>query len=439
MNVRRYTAADMRGALNLVRIEHGPDAVIIGNRRVGNLVEVTVAIDSDEAHREHARGIAPPAPPPAHTPAPLASAGEGGRDANALLTQPQQLRTGTADGAGVLGFAATLEARAAARREDPPREPAGASSRANDGSINEELRTLRRMLETQLATLAWNDLTRRAPLATELLRELTEFGFSQDVAAQVADALPVNLDFTRARRLALARLADRLAVSGDRWGEFGGTVALVGPSGVGKTSALARLATRWTMRHGTGDLALIGADSQRLGAHEHIARLGRLIGAPTFCVEGAAEIPDVLARLHKQRLILIDTTGVSPRSPDFESQMNALRAGGAQVEIALTLSAASQSAVIEETVARFGAWRPAACILTKLDEAVSLGGALSAVMRAGLPIAYTSEAGGLADELRPARSLDLICRAVQLAEQFGAAADDDMLARRFGGTVHAAS
>ena len=91
-------------------------------------------------------------------------------------------------------------------------------------AVNGELKTLRRMLETQLAALAWNDLTRRAPLATELLRELTEIGFAADVAAQVADQLPPALDFTGARRLAIARLADRVAVTGDRWCEHGGIV-----------------------------------------------------------------------------------------------------------------------------------------------------------------------------------------------------------------------
>ncbi len=105
------------------------------------------------------------------------------------------------------------------------RRPAGAIAEddplaglpAEGTVINGELQTLRRMLETQLAALAWNDLTRRAPLATEMLRELTRLGFAQDVVAKVADALPASLDFTRARRLAIARLADSLEVTGDRW------------------------------------------------------------------------------------------------------------------------------------------------------------------------------------------------------------------------------
>jgi flagellar biosynthesis protein FlhF len=295
------------------------------------------------------------------------------------------------------------------------------------------------MLETQLAALAWNDLTRRAPLATELLRELTEIGFAADVAAQVADRLPPALDFSGARRLAIARLADRVSVTGDRWCEHGGTVALVGASGVGKSTAIARLAARWVMRHGPSDLALVCADGQRFGAHEHMARLGRLLGAPTYQVEDPAELPALLERLAKCRVVLIDTHGIGPRESGVESLALALQPIRAKLEIALTLAASAQAGALAETVARFAPLRPEACILTRLDESASLGGALSVLMRASLPLAYVSEGPGIPDDLRPARARDLVCMAVQLAERHGATADEDLLARRFGGSFNVAS
>ena len=402
MKMKRYTAPDMRQALKMVRGEQGVDAVILASRRVDDRVEITVAVDDDAADAIAVTAVAAMAAAPAD-PAP----------------QP--------------GFEALLAARpGAAPAASPPSPPPGES-------VNGELKTLRRMLETQLAALAWNDLTRRAPLATELLRELTEIGFAADVAAQVADGLPPVLDFTGARRLAIARLADRLKVTGDRWTEHGGVVALVGSAGVGKSAAIARLAARWVMRHGPQDLALVCADGQRPGAHEQTARLGRLLGAASFRVDELADLPPLLERLATRRLVLIDTAGVGPRDAGFEPLVQGLEAVRSRLDIGLTLSAASQAGTLGETVARFAPLQPNACVLTRLDESASLGGALSVLIRAVLPVAYVSEGPGIPDDLRPGRALDLVCLAVQLAERNGAAADEDLLARRFGGTFHVAS
>lgn len=400
MKMKRYTAPDMRQALKQIRDEQGADAVILASRRVDGRVEITVAVDDDDVD---GIAVAPIAPPVA--PAPPAPGFED------LLAQ----RPGIAAAA-----------------------PAASAGTASD-AVNGELKTLRRMLETQLAALAWNDLTRRAPLATELLRELTEIGFAADVAAQIADQLPEGLDFTGARRLGIARLADRLDVTGDRWCEHGGVLALVGSAGVGKSAAIARLAARWVMRHGPQGLALVCADAQRPGAHEQTARLGRLLGAASFRVEDLAHLPALLDRLADRRLVLVDTAGQGPRDAGFEPLLLGLQNLRPRLEIALTLSAAAQAGTLAETVARFAPLQPNACVLTRLDESASLGGALSVLMRSRLPVAYVSEGPGIPDDLRPARALDLVCLAVQLAERNGAVADEELLARRFGGSFHVAS
>src|SRR5690606_12190697 len=142
--------------------------------------------------------------------------------------------------------------------------------------VNEELRTLRRMLETQLATLAWNDLTRRAPVQTELLKQLSAFGLGQDICTEVVAQMPAKGELAEAQRLALALISRRIATLEERWLEQGGVVALVGPTGVGKTTLLAKLAARWVLRHGPRQLALITTDCVRIGAQEQIHTLGRL-------------------------------------------------------------------------------------------------------------------------------------------------------------------
>jgi flagellar biosynthesis protein FlhF len=392
MKLKKYSASDMRQALRMVREEQGPDAVIVSNRSVGDRVEITVAIDFEPEPQPVTREL-----------------------------------TASASPSGLQGFRDLLE-----RQQGADESLDGPSGER----VNEELRTLRRMLETQLAALAWNDLTRRAPLATELLRELTEIGFTRDVAAQVADALPPSVDFQAARRLAIARLADQLQVSGDRWAEYGGIVAFVGPPGSGKSSAVAKLAARWVMRHGNAELVLIGADRERLGAADEITQLGRLLGVRSYLCDAPDQLPELLARCGRARLILIDTAGAGARDTQLVSLSEGLVAAHPELELAITVSACMQSGAIEQVldVLRPGTRR--SCVFTHLDECASLGGALSAVIRARLPVAYVCEGRRIPDDLRVARALDLVSTAVLLAEKLGATADEDLLTRRFHGVVN---
>ena len=303
--------------------------------------------------------------------------------------------------------------------------------------MGNELKTLRRMLETQLAQLAWNDLSRRAPIHTEMLRELTELGLGQELAAQVVAQLPAHLDLTQARRLAIATLAQQVLVTGDRWLEDGGRVALVGPTGVGKTSTLSKLAVRWVLRHGPRDLAIVAGDNMRIGAQEQLNTLGQLLGARVYPLKDLAELPDLLSRLGNSRFVLIDTPGSSQRDAQLASRFDALNAVGPDLETALVLGASTQAGANAEVVQRFAAVSPASCVLTKVDEAASLGGLLSVLVRARLPISYMSEGQRVPEDLRPARSLELVSSAVQLAQSTGAAADEDLLRRRFGELAHA--
>ncbi len=304
-------------------------------------------------------------------------------------------------------------------------------------ALESELKTLRRMLETQLAQLAWKDLARRAPIHTEMLRELTEVGLTPDVAAEIVASVPAETELTSARRLSIASVAQRVLVTGDRWLEEGGRIALVGPTGVGKSTTLAKLAVRWVLLHGPRDLAIVAGDSLRMGAHGEVQSLGQLLGAPVHALENFNELPELLARLGRRRFVLIDTPGSSQRDAQLAGRLAALAATGQQIETALVLAASTQAGAVAEAVARFAPASPASCVLTKVDEAASLGGTLSVLIRSRLPISYVSEGQRVPEDLRPARALELVTSAVQLARTSGAAADEDLLKRRFGEVAHA--
>lgn len=402
MKIKTYNARDMRQALKLVREEQGPDAVILSSRHLDDGVEVTIAVEPGDP-------IA--AAPPPGAPAPVAAAPAGGAEFAQLL------------------------ARATAA---PAATVPSATSAVPDPAVGEELRSMRHLLEWQLAQLAWNDLTRRAPSLAALLKELTQMGISSPLATELLGELPPGLSPDDAQRRALAHLARRLAVTGDDLLDRGGRVAFVGPTGVGKTTGIAKLAARWVMRHGARDIALVSLDDQRFGAHEQMRVLGRLLGVECYTVEKPADLPALLQRLPLHRLVLVDTAGISPRDPDLEARAAELCrvADLGHVAVWLTLSAGAQAGVLEESLQRFAAFRPQAALLTKLDEAASLGGALSALAGAGLPLSYVAEGARIPEDLAPARAHQLVSRAVLLARTHDAAAGDELLARKFGGVAH---
>jgi flagellar biosynthesis protein FlhF len=305
-------------------------------------------------------------------------------------------------------------------------------------AMSDELKTLRRMLENQLAHLAWNDLTRRAPVHSEILRELTEIGITHDLAEHLVRQLPEDQDLTFARRFTIAGLSQYLKVTGDRWLDDGGRVAFVGSTGVGKTTTLAKIAVRWVLRHGARDMALVAADPVRIGAHDQLRSLAQLLGVPVYTPETFDQLPALLSRL-SERLVLIDTPGSSARDTQLAARLAVLSNSASKLETALVLAASTQAGSIEETVRRFAPANPSCCVLTKIDEAASLGGVLSALIRARMPVSYMSEGQRVPEDLRPARALELVSAAVRLAKARGAAADEDLLRRRFGKTAHGIS
>jgi flagellar biosynthesis protein FlhF len=397
MKIKHYRAADMRQALRQVREAQGPDAVILSSRRLANGVEVVAAVDYD-VDMAHESDASEPARTESRLPAAadyaaLAQRFQGGQDLQSISDLPPD--------------------------------------------ANEELRTLRRMLETQLATLAWNDLSRRAPIQTEVLRQLTVLGLAHDLAGELVSQLPARMELAEAQRLSLALMARRIETVGERWMEGGGVVALVGPTGVGKTTLIAKLAARWVLRHGARGIALVSTDCIRIGAQEQIHTLGRLLGVPAYAIDGAADLTELLDRLGERRFVLIDSAGLSQRDPRLTDELEALANTSDRLETSLVLSAAAQAGAIEESLARFAPARPTTCCVTKLDEATSLGGTLSALIRTKLPLAYLSDGQQVPEDLSPARSHQLIARAVELSKKAGAHADEDLLQRRFGAVAHA--
>ncbi len=417
MRIQRYIAKDMRSALGQVREAMGPEAVILSTGTIGDQVEVVAAIDVEVA-REFAapRGAAPLTQNETIEHMPL-------RRASSQLSEALVPKVTAAPAAPAASVAA-------------PAASAQAAQTAEHSELASEVKDMRRMLEAQLATLAWNDMSRRSPLQAAMLKELAQLGISQDLAGSLARKIPPNLNFSAARRFALATIARTVQVTGDRWLETGGRIAFAGPAGAGKTTLLAKLAARWVLRHGPRRVALVSADAVRIGAHEQMHMLGRLLGVTAHTVYDVAELPELLEALSGQQLVLIDTAGASPRDPDLARRLRLMNQANSRIETSLVIPASIQAGAIEEAMKLFAVAQPSSCVITKVDEAVSLGGVLSALVRHKLPVAYVSDGQRVPEDLQPARAHSLVGRAVEIASRNGATADDEVMQRRITGATH---
>jgi flagellar biosynthesis protein FlhF len=264
-------------------------------------------------------------------------------------------------------------------------------------------------------------IARRVEAVPDAAAELDRLGLSGDVRdallAEVAALAPA-----RAFDGACAALAVRLRVEGAALMREGGRVAVLGGTGVGKTTTIAKLAAHFARRHGAQQVALINADQYRIGASDQLRRFARLIGVPAYDVNGADELTATLAKLRARRLVLVDTAGIAHGDVRFAEQSALLGQAGLECYVALSLN--TQSAVLARSVRAFSTLALRGCILTKEDEAMSLGAGLSMAVRHALPVSFVTNGPGIPADIRLADAAKLVARARALAQR--APGEDDV-------------
>lgn len=253
------------------------------------------------------------------------------------------------------------------------------------------------------------------PVATAqalLESDLDALGLSSDIRDALVRAVR-GRGPREARSGAYAALAAAIQVEGPTLMRDGGRVAILGATGVGKTTTIAKLAAHFARRHGPGSVALVNADHYRIGASEQLRRYGSLLGVPVFDVTSADELAVCLKTLHQRRLVLVDTAGMSHGDVRFEEQTTLLSTSGIECYLALSLN--TQTAVLARTVRSYESLPLRGCILTKEDEAVSLGAGLSMVMRYRLPVSFVTTGPQVPVDIRHADAAKLVARARSLA------------------------
>ena len=416
MKIKRYLAADMRNALRAIREEQGSDAVILSSRATPQGVEVCAAVDPELAAGQG-------------TLAEAAEMKQLGRSAMQDLEREESDVAASVESAAVLS---PIDQEALLANIFAGPEVAGPTR-----SVGEELRSLRALLEQQLAALAWNDFTRREPLKARALADLANLGLDRALALQIVGELPPGIGSEQLQRAPYAMLARRIPACASPL-ERGGALLLVGPPGGGKSTTLSKLAARYVLEQDAANLLLISADDERIGSHEQLRSLGRLLGVRVETVVGPTALAARIEAL-PGRMILIDTPGAVSRDLAAAAQYRALRERCNGLQTMLVLPSSAQGGVVDDAVDNFGLGVSNCCALTRIDEAVSLGGVLSALARSLLPVAYCCDGPRIPEDLKPARPHQLVARAIELSRQAQTCADDDLLARRYGRSVHAAA
>ncbi|SMF94958.1 flagellar biosynthesis protein FlhF [Methylomagnum ishizawai] len=277
-------------------------------------------------------------------------------------------------------------------------------------ALQREMRQMRQVLDSHLGESRWNAEAQAAPTRLDLLRGLGELGFSKKLSLEVAERAGYTEDFDAAWRQAQEVLARRIPIADDNLLEYGGVVALVGPTGVGKTTTIAKLAARFRMKHGSRQVALITTDNYRIGAQEQLGTYGRILDVPVRNAGSIDELRYHLAGFHDRRLVLIDTAGMGPRDMRLAEQIALFARSETAVRSYLVLSAASQYRAMREAIEAFGGFAPEAAILTKLDETAQLGTALSALIENRLPLAFLCDGQQVPEDLHQARPHVLLDR-----------------------------
>jgi len=406
MKIKRFFADDIRQALRQVRETLGPDAVILSNKSVDGGIELVAAMDYDEA-----AFVAQNQPPEAVQPA------AAKRPSVTPIERP--------------------EAQVAQSNRRPPPQPARVEWSQDPVlmEMRQEMKALRRMMENQLSDIAWHEMGSRRPQTQELLRRLMGLGLSPDICQRLAQHIQDAESLDQAWRKALYQLASVLPLSGESLIDEGGVVALVGPTGVGKTTSIAKLAARFILRHGHRNLALVSTDSYRIGAREQLNTYARILDVPVRTAANAEELRVTLNALSDKRLVLVDTAGMSQRDLRLSDQLSMLYSGNRPVRTFMTLSATTQQPALEQAIKSFGGANLEGCVLTKVDEAASLGGALSAALHSNLALAFFTDGQKVPEDIHLARAHTLVSRAVTLAQEAGGEYSDEYLAMALGGVT----
>ena len=419
MKVKRFVADNMQLALKMVSAELGPDAVIVSSRRLDNGMEVVASSEMlgeiDNAKQgELDRQLRLQRELEAAKQAARASAAQRQEYAadTAARYAPQQRDSQQASAQVSRTEADVAAATRLAEQAAEERKKSDETYQPRLQEMQGELRELKDWLVSHQGS-AWD--TRR-PLTwqqSQLWQRCQDIGLEPAWADRVVSMSDQSGDLEQAWKSALGVIQNDLPILPQGVLEKGGTIALVGPTGAGKTTTLGKIAARFVQRHGPDSVAFVTLDNYRMAAHDQLQAFARILGVEMKVVLQNGDLVKTLSTLRKKKLVLIDSAGLASQDPHFSSQLSMLKQTGRDVRKFLVLPLTSQARCLQENYEHFKPAGLDGCIFTKLDECFSLGAGLSVAALTRLPLTLITDGPHIPDDLHyPDAS-----RLVNLAEQ----------------------
>lgn len=420
MKIKRFVAKDIRLAMRMVKDELGADAVIMSNKTVDQGVEIVAAKDFDEHaiyNKLNSEDTSADRPVRANKKVELS---DFEVEKNNLHVVSSSRKVGV-DGVipkrpvnrnldQYMGYAEKINLASERNRLLPKQPPAQqqkimpvkqlkaeVKQESKQQTVvpekfmqemRDEIKDLKTALNTRLSEVSWNQGMQTNPVRIDLIRRLADMGFSKKLTTKIANRLDSHKDSELAFEKAKEMLVKVLPVADDNLLEYGGVVALVGPTGVGKTTTIAKLAAQFILKHGARQVALITTDNYRIGAHEQLTIYGRLLDVPVRVAANAEDLRSHINSFNDRRLILIDTAGMGQRDMRLAEQIQTLQQENVPIKTYLVMSAATQYKAMNEIINAFKVFEPESSILTKLDETATQGSTLSAIIEQQLPVSF---------------------------------------------------
>ncbi|MGJ8582145.1 MAG: flagellar biosynthesis protein FlhF [Psychromonas sp.] len=466
MKIKRFFAKDMRTAMVEVKEVLGPDAVIMSNKKVVGGIEIVAAVDYQSQAAEEksekadnfsqlkedsvqlsSRGTEKSTPKIKLPNSIRSNRKESGEDFAKSLNSffgkvnAQQNKKPVPKKRGdVPAFSFNEEMQKQTKNSaatQPPtlaeqqnwhrQEPRHSSvkqtastNRAQDkgmAKISEEVASLRKLLEHQVSGLMWQEMERKEPVRAMIIKWLNSAGFSDEIADNLASYVPEDASSSEVQQYIQALLQDKIFIGQNEILLKGGAIALLGPTGVGKTTTIAKLAAQFAIKYGPEQVALITTDTYRIGAHEQLATYGKIMGCAVRVAKDADELSQILYQFREKRLVLIDTAGMGQRDVRLSEQLETLMSSsGVNIKSYLVVPSTAQRRVVEEALQHFKRIPLSGCILTKIDESLGLGEVLSVTMKHALPISYITTGQRVPEDIEIAKVESLISDTLTMME-----------------------
>jgi flagellar biosynthesis protein FlhF len=439
MNIQRFTGATAREALGKARMAFGEGTLILSNRPTAHGVEVMATGEENLSDLQRLSGPAAGAPGAA----PKTPAGPG-QAATANPTQrvdedTEQLAMST------LSFQDYVRERMLRKRQtetparadevpartatpamparppvaQPPAKtvarPVARDSGTGARSIVDELHAMRDLIEDRFNTFAWLNQAKQHPIQSNLMLKLMRAGYSPTLARTILEHMPETLGAAEAMQWMMDAIERNLktAEADNTLPEQGGVYALVGATGVGKTTTVAKLAGLCARAHGPASVGMITLDTQRMGAHEQLREHARSMGLVAHLAHDRAALQDLLGLFANKRMVLIDTSGLAPRDLGKEDALSVLDLPG--VQRLLVLNAGAQGDSLDQVVAAFKSGGVQQAVLSKIDEAVKLGPALDVAIRHQLLLRGTTHGQKVPDDWAGADARELVRQSMRVS------------------------